>query len=72
MASIRKRGGVSKDAAYQISVSMGYDANGKAEKLAREYAALWESKIRGFISLDENRTFAELFEWFFSTVAPRK
>jgi hypothetical protein len=45
---------------------------GKAEKLAREYATVWEDKIRGYVALDENRTFAELFEWFFSTVAPRK
>ena len=44
----------------------------KAEKLARQYAAVWEDKIRGYVALDENRTFAELSEWFFSTVAPQK
>lgn len=44
----------------------------KAEKLARQYAAVWEDKIKGYVALDENRTFAELSEWFFSTVAPQK
>ncbi len=43
---------------------------GKAEKLAREYAAVWEDQIRGFTSLDENITFAKLSEWYFTTVAP--
>ena len=44
----------------------------KAEKLARQYAAVWEDKIRGYVALDENRTFAELSQWYFSTVAPQK
>ena len=43
---------------------------GKAEKLAREYATLWEDKIRGYVALDENRTFRELAEWYYSTIAP--
>lgn len=88
MAAIRKRAGVRDAISFQISVSMGYDKDGKqqrkyttftappdvtagkAEKLAREYAALWENKIRGFISLDENRTFAEMFEWYNEVIAP--
>jgi hypothetical protein len=88
MASIRKRGGARGDVTYQISVSMGYDANGKqqrkfttftpppnvtagkAKKLAQEYATLWEERIRGYVSLDENRTLEDLAEWYYSTVAP--
>ena len=31
---------------------------------------MWEDKIRGYVALDENRTFAELAEWYYSTVAP--
>jgi len=42
----------------------------KAEKLARQYAAVWEEQIRGYVSLDENRTFAELAEWYYTAVAP--
>lgn len=44
---------------------------GKAEKLAKAFAATWEEKIRGYVALDENRTFAELAEWYYSTVAPQ-
>ena len=43
---------------------------GKALKLANEYAVMWEDKIRGYVALDENRTFRELVEWFFDTVGP--
>ena len=88
MASIRKRGGLRGEVTYQISVSMGYDADGKqqrkfttytpppnvtankAKKMAQEYATLWEERIRGYVSLDENRTLEELCEWYYSTVAP--
>jgi integrase len=42
---------------------------GKAEKLAFEYAVKWEDKIRGYIALDENRTFRELCDWYFDDVA---
>jgi len=42
----------------------------KAEKLAKEYEALWADKIRGYTSLDENRTFRQLFEWYYENVAP--
>ena len=88
MASIRKRGGARGDVTFQISVSMGYDADGKqqrkfttytpppnvtankAKKLAQEYATLWEERIRGYVSLDENRTLEDLCEWYYSTVAP--
>ena len=44
---------------------------GKAEKLAKQYAAVWEEKIKGYVALDENITFAELAEWYYSTVAPQ-
>ena len=37
---------------------------GKAEKLAREYAILWEEQIRGYVSLDENKTLAELADCY--------
>lgn len=43
---------------------------GKALKLAQQHATLWEDKIRGYVALDENRTFRELAEWFFEVVAP--
>lgn len=42
----------------------------KAEKLANQYAAIWEDEIKGYIALDENRTFVELAKWYFETVAP--
>ena len=85
MASIRKRGNN-----FTVTVSMGYDQNGKqikktttykppegvtdkkAEKLANEYAVIWEQKINGYVSLDENRTLRELIEWFLETAAPHK
>src|SRR5215469_7766098 len=43
---------------------------GKAEKLANEYAVLWEEKIRGYVALDENKTLRELAEWYYETAAP--
>ena len=43
---------------------------GKAEKLAKQYAALWEDELKGFVSLDENQTFRKLAEWYYETVAP--
>jgi integrase len=43
---------------------------GKAEKLANEYAVLWEEKIRGYVALDENKTLSELCGWYYDTVAP--
>lgn len=43
---------------------------GKALKLAKQYAALWEDKIKGYVSLDENRTFRELADWYYENVAP--
>jgi integrase len=42
----------------------------KAEKLAREYAVLWENQIRGYVPLDENKTLKELADWYFETQAP--
>jgi len=45
---------------------------GKAEKLAKEYATIWEKKIAGYVSLDENRTFGDLAAWFWETYVPRK
>jgi len=42
----------------------------KALKLAHQHAILWEDKIKGYISLDENRTFHDLAEWYFENIAP--
>jgi hypothetical protein len=43
---------------------------GKAEKLANEYAVLWEERIRGYVPLNENKTIRELVEWYFESIAP--
>jgi len=43
---------------------------GKAEKLAKEYAVLWEEQIRGYVPLNENKTLKELADWYFETQAP--
>ena len=50
---------------------MGVSA-GKAEKLAQQYAALWEDKLKGYVSLDENQTFRKLADWYFENVAPTR
>lgn len=84
MASIRKRGETFTITAYMGYDEQGRQRKktttyrppdgvtaGKAEKLAKAYAATWEEKIRGYVALDENRTFAELAEWYYSTVAPQ-
>lgn len=84
MASIRKRGETFTITAYMGYDEQGKQRKktttyrppdgvtaGKAEKLARAFAATWEEKIRGYVALDENRTFAELAEWYYSTVAPQ-
>ena len=83
MASIRKRGDTFTITAYMGYDEKGKQRKktttykppenvtpGKAEKLAKQYAAVWEEKIRGYVALDENRTFAELAEWYYTTVAP--
>ena len=83
MASIRKRGETFTITAYlgyadngkQIKKTTTFKppenvTSGKAEKLAKEYAVLWEERIRGYVALDENRTFSELAEWYYSTIAP--
>lgn len=83
MASIRKRGETFTITAYMGYDEQGRQRKktttfrppdgvtaGKAEKLARQYAAVWEEKIRGYVALDENRTLSELSEWYYSTVAP--
>ena len=83
MASVRKRGETFTITAYfgydeqgrQIKKTTTYRppddvTSGKAEKLARAYAATWEDKIRGFVALDENRTVSQLCEWYYSVVAP--
>ena len=83
MASIRKRGDTFTITAYmgydekgrQIKKTTTYKppdgvTEGKAEKLAKQYAAIWEDQIKGYVALDENRTFAELAKWYFDTVAP--
>ena len=82
MASIRKRGETFTITAYMGYDEQGKQRKktttyrppdgvtaGKAEKLARTFAATWEEKIRGYVALDENRTFAELAERYYSTVA---
>lgn len=84
MASIRKRGETFTITAYMGYDEQGRQRKktttyrppdgvtaGKAEKLAKAFAATWEEKIRGYVALDENRTFAELAEWYYSTVAPQ-
>lgn len=84
MASIRKRGETFTITAYMGYDEQGKQRKktttyrppdgvtaGKAEKLARAFAATWEEEIRGYVALDENRTFAELAEWYYSTVAPQ-
>ena len=83
MASIRKRGDTFTITAYmgydvegrQIKKTTTYRppdgvTAGKAEKLAKQYAAVWEEKIKGFVALNENRTFEELAKWYYETVAP--
>lgn len=83
MASIRKRGETYTITAYlgydetgkQIKKTTTFKppsdvTNGKGEKLAREYAVIWERKIRGYVTLDENRTFSDLVEWYFQNIAP--
>lgn len=83
MASIRKRGENFTITAYmgydqagrQIKKTTTFRppsgvTSGKAEKLARRYAVIWEEKIRGYISLNENCTFAELADWYYQTIAP--
>ena len=83
MASIRKRGETYTITAYMGYDENGKQRKktttfrppegvtpGKAEKLARAYAATWEDKIRGYVALDENRTFSELAAWYYETVAP--
>lgn len=83
MASIRKRGNSFTITAYlgyddegrQIKKTTTFRppegvTPGKAEKLAKAYAVKWEDEIRGFVALDENKTFAELADWYYSTIAP--
>ena len=83
MASIRKRGDTFTITAYMGYDEKGRQIKktttfrppdgvtaGKAEKLAKQYAAIWEDEIKGYVALDENRTFAELAKWYFETVAP--
>ena len=83
MASIRKRGETFTITAYmgydkdgkQIKKTTTYRppegvTAGKAEKLAKTYAATWEEKIKGLVALDENRTFEELAKWYYETIAP--
>ena len=68
MASIRKRGETFTITAYMGYDEQGKQRKktttyrppdgvtaGKAEKLAKAFAATWEEKIRGYVALDENR-----------------
>ena len=43
---------------------------GKALKLANEYAVLWEERIRGYVPLNENKTLKELADWYYDSIAP--
>ncbi len=83
MASIRKRGNTFTITAYMGYDEQGTQRKktttftpppdvtaGKAEKLARAFATMWEDKIRGYVALDENRTFSELATWYYETIAP--
>ena len=83
MASIRKRGSTFTITAYMGYDEQGKQRKktttfrppdgvtaGKAEKLAKAFAANWEDKIRGYVALDENRTFADLAKWYYESVAP--
>ncbi len=83
MASIRKRGETFTITAYlgynnegkQIKKTTTFRppenvTAGKAEKLAREFAVVWEKQVKGYVALDENITFAELADWYYETVAP--
>lgn len=84
MASIRKRGDTFTITCYMGYDEQGRQRKktttyrppegvtaGKAEKLARAFAATWEDKIKGFVSLDENRTFHDLAEWYYENIAPQ-
>ena len=75
MASIRKRGDTFTITAYMGYDESGKQRKKtttfrapdgvtpkKAEKLARQYAAIWEEKIQGYVALDENRTVEEYKE----------
>lgn len=83
MASIRKRGDSFTITAYLGYDESGRQRKktttyrppdgvtpGKAEKLARAFAVQWEESVKGHVSLDENRTFAELAEWYYTDIAP--
>ena len=83
MASIRKRGSTFTITAYMGYDEQGKQrkktttfrppdgvTTGKAEKLAKAFAANWEDKIKGYVALDENRTFADLAKWYYESVAP--
>ena len=83
MASIRKRGNSYTVTAYMgydergkqlkrtttFHPPEGVSAK-KAEKLAKQYAATWEADVRGHVDLNENLSFADLAEWYYTTVAP--
>lgn len=84
MASIRKRGETFTITCYMGYDENGKQRKktttyrppegvtpGKAEKLAKQYAATWEDKVKGYVSLDENRTFYDLAEWFYENIAPQ-
>ena len=83
MASIRKRGksytitvymGYDEQGKQRKQTTTFHPPSGisekKAEKLAKQYAAVWEADMQGRVDLNENRSFAELAEWYYSTVAP--
>ena len=83
MASVRKRGrsytitaymGYDADHRQRRKTTTWHPPAGasekRAEKLALAYAVTWENEIRGYVGLNENRTFKELMDWYYDTIAP--
>jgi integrase len=42
----------------------------KQQKLADAFTHEWEMKIRGAVCLNENQKFSQLFDWYFTQIAP--
>lgn len=47
-------------------------SEGKADKLAAQYAYDFERECEGLTSFDANTTLAELVDWYFTQIAPHK
>ena len=83
MASIRKRGKTFTITVYmgydktgkQIKKTTTYHppegvTTGKAEKLAYQYAILWEDEIKKLSNLNANKSLEELITWYYQDIAP--